>query len=133
MQKLVKEYLNEWKSRQKKRRRTVIAVMILVVMVVGMVGSVLTQYGIAMTGNAKCGIEEHQHTEACYGESLICDLAEDEGHTHTEACYTEIQELTCGQEESEEHQHTEDCYTESQDDRKSMHREKKMPEEKEEG
>lgn len=115
MQKLVKEYLNEWKSRQKKRRRTVIAVMILVVMVVGMVGSVLTQYGIAMTGNAKCGIEEHQHTEACYGESLICDLAEDAGHTHTEACYTEIQELTCGQEESEEHQHTEDCYTESQE------------------
>lgn len=107
----MKEYLNEWKSRQKKRRRTVIAVMILIVMVVGMVGSVLTQYGIAMTGNANCGIEEHQHTDACYENNLVCSQEESTGHIHTDACYTEIQELTCGQEESEEHQHTEDCYT----------------------
>lgn len=61
-----------------------------------------------------CGLEEHQHTEGCYGEQkqpdadteYICGLEE---HTHGGACYDENGELICG---LEEHQHSEGCYGE---------------------
>lgn len=114
MQKLVREYLNELKSRQKKRRRTGIAFMLLVVMVVGMVGSILTQYGVAMTGGAKCQTEEHAHGEACYEERIVCGLEESAGHTHAEGCYVTESQLVCGLEETEEHIHEASCYAESQ-------------------
>ncbi len=114
MQKLVREYLNELKSRQKKRRRTGIAFMLLVVMVVGMVGSILTQYGVAMTGGAKCQTEEHAHGEACYEERIVCGLEESAGHTHEEGCYATESQLVCGLEETEEHIHEASCYAESQ-------------------
>ncbi len=114
MQKLVREYLNELKSRQKKRRRTGIALMLLVVMVVGMVGSILTQYGVAMTGGAKCQTEEHAHGEACYEERIVCGLEESAGHTHAEGCYVTESQLVCGLEETEEHIHEASCYAESQ-------------------
>lgn len=114
MQKLVREYLNELKSRQKKQRRTGIAFMLLVVMVVGMVGSILTQYGVAMTGGAKCQTEEHAHGEACYEERIVCGLEESAGHTHAEGCYVTESQLVCGLEETEEHIHEASCYAESQ-------------------
>ena len=131
MQKLVKEYLDELDKRQKKNRKIHIAVLLLVIMVVGSVAGVLTQYGVAMTGKAKCGLEEHTHNEKCYETVLICKTAEEEGHTHTAECsYPEElicgkeeseghthsaecsypEELICGQEESEEHEHTPECY-----------------------
>ncbi len=108
MQKLVKEYLDELNKRQKKSRKVRIAVILLAVMVVGSVAGVLTQYGVAMTGKAKCGLEEHAHSEDCYEDVLICEITEGEGHTHTAECsYPE--ELICGLEESEGHTHTEEC------------------------
>lgn len=110
MQKLVKEYLDELSRRQKKERKIAVAVMLLVVIVVGTVAGVLTQYGVAMTGKPRCGLEEHTHGEDCYTKKLICNLEEGEGHTHTEACKG-MPELTCGQEEGEDHTHTEACYT----------------------
>ncbi len=112
MQKLVREYLNEMKSRQKKRRRTGIAAILLIVMVVGGVIGVLTQYGVAMTGNAKCKMDEHQHSEACYSSETTCGLQEQAGHTHTDACYQTETTLVCTEEEDAGHTHTEDCYTE---------------------
>lgn len=108
MQKLVKEYLDELSRRQKKERKIAVAVMLLVVIVVGTVAGILTQYGVAMTGKPRCGLEEHTHGEDCYTKKLICNLEEGEGHTHTEACKG-TPELTCGQEESEGHTHTEAC------------------------
>lgn len=131
MQKLVKEYLDELNERQKRNRKVRIAVLLLAVIVVGSVAGVLTQYGVAMTGKAKCGLEEHMHSDDCYEDVLICEIAEEESHTHTAECshpkelicgqeeseghtHTEEcllpEELICGQEESEEHQHTEECY-----------------------
>ncbi|MEZ3485327.1 MAG: LPXTG cell wall anchor domain-containing protein [Lachnospiraceae bacterium] len=112
MQKLVREYLNEMKSRQKKRRRTGIAAILLIVMVVGGVIGVLTQYGVAMTGNAKCKMDEHQHSEACYSSETTCGLQEQAGHTHTDACYQTETTLVCTEEEDAGHTHTDDCYTE---------------------
>ncbi len=131
MQELVKEYLDELNKRQKKSRKISIAVILLVVIVVGSVTGILTQYGVAMTGKAKCGQEEHQHGEECYEDRLVCGLTEQEGHIHTAECsnpkelvcgfeesegHTHTQEcqmpkeLVCGLEESEEHEHTEECY-----------------------
>lgn len=113
MQRLVKEYLSEWKKQQRKRRRIGIAVMLLVVMVVGGVIGSLTQYGVALTGTPRCGIEEHTHDASCYTSAVTCGQEEDGGHQHTEACYTESTELTCGMEEGEDHQHSDGCYTTS--------------------
>lgn len=112
MQKLVKEYLNELNRRQRKRRRAGIALMLLVVMVFGGVVGILTQYGIAMTEDAKCGIEEHTHTDECYQDVLVCGREEGEGHQHGEECYQTENVLVCGQEEREGHTHTEGCYQE---------------------
>lgn len=131
MQELVKEYLDELSKRQKNSRKISIALILLVVIVVTSVAGILTQYGIAMTGKAKCGQEEHTHGEECYEDRLVCGLTEQEGHIHTAECslpaelacgleesegHTHTQEcqmpneLICGQEESEEHEHTQECY-----------------------
>ena len=66
-----------------------------------------------------CGLEEHTHTEACYGDpELVCGLEETdgEGHVHTDACYetveTEREVLTCELPEGEGHVHTDACYAE---------------------
>lgn len=112
MQKLVKEYLNELNRRQRKRRKANIAVMLLVVIVFSGVVGVLTQYGVAMTEEAKCGMEEHQHVEECYQDVLICGREESEGHQHGEECYQTENVLVCGQEEHEGHAHVEECYQE---------------------
>ena len=111
MQKLVKDYLDELNKRQKKNRKVGIAVLLLIVMVVtGVVGG-LTQYGVAMTGTARCGAEEHQHSGECYSKMLACGQEESKGHTHTAECQPP-QEPSCGQEESAEgeegHKHTEE-------------------------
>lgn len=109
MQKLLKDYLDDFNKKQKKNRRAAIAAVLLVVMVVGGVLDILTQYGIAMTGAPVCGQEEHVHGESCYASVLSCGQEETEGHTHTEDClYPE--ELVCGEEEGEEHTHSDGCY-----------------------
>ncbi len=57
----------------------------------------------AITLDAKCGKEEHVHSEACYTSQnqIICGQEETPGHTHTEECYRTENQLICGQEESE--------------------------------
>ena len=110
MQELVREYLNELGRKQRKRRRVTAIVAAFVMIVAGGVIWSLVQSGIAMTGEAKCGIEEHTHGEECYTDALVCGQEESEGHIHTEACYQAEQTLICGQEESEEHTHDDSCY-----------------------
>lgn len=114
MQKLMREYLNELKNRRRRRRRAKIAMVILISLVVGSVIGALAQYGVAMTGNAKCGIEEHQHELACYEKTLVCTQTESEGHQHTDECYQTETSLVCGLEESEEHTHSDACYVTEQ-------------------
>ncbi len=109
MQKLLREYLDDLKKRQRKSRKAAIAAFLLVVMVVGSVTGILAQYGMAMTGAATCGLEEHQHGEGCYADAVICGLEESAGHTHSEECRYP-QELTCSLEENEQHAHGAECY-----------------------
>lgn len=110
MQKLLREYLDELNRKQKRRRKTVIAVVLAAIMLVSGVIWNLTQYGIAMTDEPKCGMEEHTHSDSCYTNVLVCGREESAGHTHTETCYQTTSELVCGQEESEEHTHDDSCY-----------------------
>lgn len=60
---------------------------------------------------AACGIEEHQHTDDCWSEVLICDIPESDGHEHNDDCYSETRELVC---EIPEHVHSVEngCYDE---------------------
>ncbi len=113
MQKLVRDYLNELKRKQKKRKRVGTAVVLLVILVIGTVIGGLTQAGVAMTGRAKCGIEEHEHSDGCYENVLACGQEEGEGHQHGDGCYETQSTLTCGMEEEEGHQHDESCYDEA--------------------
>ncbi len=43
--------------------------------------------GITMAGEAFCMMEEHTHSDACYGEGVVCTIAE---HTHTSDCYSDM-------------------------------------------
>ena len=88
--------------------RAGVAMLLLAVMVIGCVAGALSQYGVAMTGNAKCGMEEHQHTAECYTSVLTCGREEDPGHIHSDECLYQ-EELVCGLEEGEDHVHTEAC------------------------
>lgn len=110
----MREYLNELKNRRRRRRQARIAMVILISLVAGSVIGALAQYGVAMTGNAKCGIEEHQHELACYEKTLVCTQTESEGHQHTDVCYQTETSLVCGLEESEEHTHSDACYVTEQ-------------------
>lgn len=55
-----------------------IAAVLLIVIVAGAVIGILTQTGVAMTGDALCGPAEHQHGESCYDTQNIpiCSLEE---------------------------------------------------------
>lgn len=107
MQKLLREYLDKLSRKQKRRRKIVIAVILTAIMLVSGVIWNLTQYGIAMTDEPRCKVEEHTHSDSCYQtvSELVCGQEEAAGYTHTEACYEK--QLVCGK---EEHTHSEACY-----------------------
>ena len=86
MQKLLKDYLDDFNKKQKKNRRAAVAAVLLVVMVVGSVLNILTQYGVAMTGAPACGQEEHVHGESCYASVLSCGQEETEGQIGRASC-----------------------------------------------
>ena len=115
MQKLVKDYLEELRRQKKRRRKAGIAMVLLVVLVVGTVTNGLTQYGIAMTRDYRCGLEEHEHTEECYQDVLICGYGDvDQEEEISQGNTAQEPEAQGGQQENtapeEGHQHTEDCY-----------------------
>ena len=110
MQKLLRDYLDELKKKQKRRRKAAIAALLVGIMLVSGVAWNLAQYGVAMTGEPKCGMQEHQHSEGCYQDVLICGQEEYAGHTHTKECYETQSQLVCGQEEGPDHTHSESCY-----------------------
>ena len=64
---------------------------------------------ISMTrGDLVCGLEEHEHTDACYEQVLICGNVEAEDaatHEHTDACYET--KLVC---DKPAHKHSDACY-----------------------
>ncbi len=110
MQKLMKERLKVLERRRKRYRHLVIITAFFGVAVMGGVVWGLGRSGIAMTGEATCGIEEHKHSGKCYKEVLVCQEPESEGHEHGENCYEEEEILVCPEQETKEHTHGSECY-----------------------
>lgn len=110
MQKLMKERLKVLERRRKRYRHLVIITAFFGVAVMGGVVWGLGRSGIAMTGEATCGIEEHKHSGKCYEEVLVCQEPESEGHEHGENCYEEEEILVCPEQETKEHTHGSECY-----------------------
>ena len=114
MQENVRKQVGNAGERKKRRKKLYAVIACFSILVAGIVSWQLIVPGIAMSGEAYCGLEEHTHSEACYGQTIVCGQEEGAGaHTHTEECYTQLRtdELICGQEESAGHVHTEECYT----------------------
>ena len=93
-------------------RRVAVVVAVLAAMAVLAFGG-----AVAYASNQPtCGLEEHEHSSACYESVLSCGYDEGEEledgsvHEHSEECYT--QELSCG---LAEHAHDESCYPEQAD------------------
>lgn len=72
MQKPVKGYLNETKRSRRRCRRLGIAAVILAVCVTGTAAEGLIQPATVMAEEIKCRTKEHEHTDACYQDELIC-------------------------------------------------------------
>lgn len=61
-------------------------------------------------GGLVCGLDEHKHSDSCYGEDgqLTCGMEE---HKHSDSCYEKKSVLACGMKEGEGgHQHGDSCY-----------------------
>lgn len=73
------------RARHKRNIRLTWILLILGLVVACSVAWTLRGVGITMANETVCGMEEHQHSAACYadGGQLICTLPE---HTHTVAC-----------------------------------------------
>ena len=94
----------EIRRQEAKRRRRFLT--LLGCMVVIATSIALMVPALSMTrGALMCEIPEHQHSDACYEQVLVCGLEEGEDHQHTDACY-ELQ-LACG---LQEHAHSDACY-----------------------
>lgn len=104
----LKDFLRKAKLNRKYKIRTLSVLMILSLVVTGNVFWMLRQTGLTLAGDAMCGCEEHQHSEECYSQTLICGT-----HIHTENCYeTNVQTepvLICSLTE-EPHVHSDNCY-----------------------
>ena len=78
-------YVTDIRARHKRNIRLTWILLILGLVVACSVAWTLRGVGITMANETVCGMEEHQHSAACYadGGQLICTLPE---HIHTVAC-----------------------------------------------
>lgn len=100
----ISQYIQKHRLKSK-RFRILIGIAVIIVFVTTYM---LILPAITQTHDFCCGLEEHQHTEACYSieKTLICQ-DESEGHQHSEECYEETSTLICT---LPEHVHNSDCY-----------------------
>jgi len=119
------------KNKRRKRWQQVVTAMAAVVVFCTTYALILP--AITLENTPTCGIEEHQHEDACYRmpqTALLCtnqvhshgpECLDEQGHvvcanatylvhTHDELCYNQAGELVCTLPEAEIHVHTESCY-----------------------
>ena len=94
----------------KYRRIHALIFLVLALFIAAAIISSLTKPAVSMSGDIICGLEEHTHTDECFGNALICGKAESSGHVHNEDCYKKEHVLVCGKENNEAHTHNEECY-----------------------
>lgn len=110
MRSLIMKQAERFLRERKNGKRWLAVFTCLAVMVALGTVMVMRYTGTAMTGNPRCGEEEHTHGEGCYQENLICGREEEEGHEHTAECYEK--QLICM---LEEHTHTDTCYKQDEE------------------
>jgi len=102
---------------RRKKRRTVFnrAVSILACTVMFCTTYALILPAITMEQETFCGVEEHSHSEACYGAAqqtmLVCTAEHLDIHTHDDSCYGPEGNLVCGQCDYVAHSHDTGCYS----------------------
>ncbi len=104
MKDIVNRYIDRFQKNHRNFRRYIIFVGVLAVVTIIGVNWGLHQEGISMTDEYVCGYQEHQHTDDCYQNELICGQEENEEHQHSEECYEKT--LVCT---LPEHTHTDSC------------------------
>ncbi|MCD8065615.1 MAG: fibro-slime domain-containing protein [Oscillospiraceae bacterium] len=112
MKNIVNTYVEGFRAEHQKTRRAAALLLTLALIVAAGVFWQLHFTGIALTNETYCGLTEHEHSEDCYEDVLVCELEEGEGHTHDESCYETQRTLVCTLEESEGHTHDDGCYDE---------------------
>ena len=130
---IVEQYLLQLKTEKRRLRRTAVVLTALSLIVATGVSWSLRMTGVTLANDACCGYEEHQHTDECLVQNIVCDydvepaaeIDEDmafapyefdpildsnsEGeplHIHVDECYQT--EYRCGY---EEHLHSLACYS----------------------
>lgn len=107
MQYRVKKFMKTHAKSRMRRQKIVSVLVALSIVVSGSVFWSLKMTGVTLTGNAVCAMQEHVHSEECYGRVLVCNQAEGETHTHTDECYNIERALSCAE---QEHVHGDGCY-----------------------
>ena len=109
------EYSQE--HRRRRRRHRVLSALAMVMVFCTVYTLIMPALTLEGRGAPLCGIEEHVHTEECYGGmELTCGLeevSEEEaanGHVHTDECYELVPAQPCELPEGEGHTHTDECY-----------------------
>lgn len=86
------------------------------VLALGGTAAGLKFYGQALNAGEsgwQCGIEIHEHTDACFSQDtgeVVCGYADFVLHTHDTMCYDGNGDLSCLLPEHEIHEHGEGCY-----------------------
>ena len=118
------EFLSEHKYFRIKNKKLYVIFFVLAVLVAVIVFWWLKLVGITITGDAFCGLEEHNHSAECYSSELVCDSvdteelsapSDGEAHKHSEQCYKK--ELVC---EIAEHTHSSACFPDSDADTETV-------------
>lgn len=104
MKDIVNRYIDRFQKNHRHFRRYIIFVGVLAIVTIIGVNWGLHQEGISMTDEYVCGYQEHQHTDDCYQNELICGQEENDEHQHSEECYEKT--LICT---LPEHTHTDSC------------------------
>ena len=109
------EYSQE--HRRRRRRHRVLSALAMVMVFCTVYTLIMPALTLEGRGAPLCGIEEHVHTDECYGGmELTCGLeevSEEEaanGHVHTDECYELVPAQPCELPEGEGHTHTDECY-----------------------
>lgn len=101
------KYLSE--KRHRRNWKSVVSVLGCLV-VIGTISG-LTLPAITMN-RPDCGLEEHQHSTACYGEekTLVCTAESLDIHQHTEDCFDADDNVICHYADFVIHTHDSNCY-----------------------
>ena len=92
---IVEQYLLQLKTEKRRLRRTAVVLTALSLLVAIGVSWNLRMTGITLVNDACCGYEEHQHTEECLIQNLICGYDDEEQFAEeTEISDTEPTEET---------------------------------------